>query len=120
MEIGKTLYVTQRDEWRRWLEEHHDKEPEIWLVSYRKDSGKPSIPYDEAVEEALCFGWIDSTVKKLDEDARAQRFSPRKPKSNWSDSNLERVRRLMAQGKMAPAGLAAVGDLLDQKPRMVQ
>lgn len=113
MEIGKTLYVHQRDDWRDWLQANHDREPEIWLVFYRKGSGKPSLPYDDAVEEALCFGWIDSIVKKLDDHARAQRFSPRKPKSEWSETNLERIRRLKEQGKMAPAGLAAVGDRLD-------
>ena len=115
MEIGKTLYVTDRKRWRRWLENHHNNEPEIWLVSYRKSSGQPSIPYGDAVEEALCFGWIDSIVKKLGEDSSAQRFSPRKRKSKWSEMNLERVRRLRDKGKMTPAGLAAVSDLLDQE-----
>lgn len=66
MEITKTLYVTNRSEWRRWLSEHHATELEIWLVYYRKDSGKPRIPYNDAVEEALCFGWIDSTEKKIE------------------------------------------------------
>ncbi len=115
MEIGKTLYVTDRTQWRRWLEDNHDSEPEVWLIFYRKNSGKPSIPYSDAVEEALCFGWIDSIVKKHGEHSSAQRFSPRKPKSKWSEMNLERVRRLREQGKMAPAGLAAVGDLLAEE-----
>lgn len=115
MEIGKTLYVTDRKQWRKWLQKHHNNEFEIWLVSYRKGSGKPSIPYNDAVEEALCFGWIDSVVKKFGEDGRVQRFSPRKPKSRWSEMNLERVRRLMDEGRMTPAGLAAVGDLLDRE-----
>lgn len=115
MEIGKTLYVTDRKQWRKWLQKHHDSEFEIWLVYYRKGSDKTSIPYNDAVEEALCFGWIDSVVKKFGEDGRVQRFSPRKPKSRWSEMNLERVRRLMDEGRMTSAGLAAVGDLLDQE-----
>ncbi|MEX0616937.1 MAG: YdeI/OmpD-associated family protein [Candidatus Woykebacteria bacterium] len=105
MEIGKTLYLTSRKGWRAWLESNYDKETEIWLVYYRKDSGKPRIPYDEAVEEALCFGWIDSIEKGVDSERFAQRFSPRKPKSTWSEMNKERVRRLIKQGKMTSAGL---------------
>ena len=115
MEVGKTLYVTDRNQWRKWLQKHHNSDLEIWLVSYRKSGGKPSIPYNNAVEEALCFGWIDSIVKKLGEDSRAQRFSPRKMKSKWSETNLERVRRLIDEGRMTPAGLAAVGNLLDRE-----
>jgi uncharacterized protein YdeI (YjbR/CyaY-like superfamily) len=105
MNIGKTLYVTNRKEWRQWLLKNHDKESEIWLLFYRKASGKKRIPYDEAVEEALCFGWIDSIVKKVDEDSFAQRFSVRKPKSNWSTLNLERMKKLIKANLMAPAGL---------------
>src|SRR5437763_11840829 len=113
MEITNTLYVTNRDDWRAWLEEHHATEPEIWLVFYRKASGKSRIPYDEAVEEALCFGWIDSIVKGIDEERFAQRFSPRKPKSAWSELNKERVRRLMEQGKMTQAGLDKMEPITD-------
>ncbi len=111
MELGKTLRVSTRKAWRDWLEKHHAKEKEIWLVFYNKASGKPRIPYNDAVEEALCFGWIDSTVKKVEKDWFAQRFSPRKPGSQWSEMNKERVRRLSREGKMTPAGLAAAGVL---------
>lgn len=111
MELGKTFYAKDRDEWRNWLEKNHDKEREIWLIYHTKTSGKPFVDYDAAVEEALCFGWIDSTVKKLEGEKRAQRFSPRNPKSSWSEMNKERVRRLIKQGKMAPAGLALIPDL---------
>lgn len=105
MQIGKTLYVKTRSEWHNWLEKHHDKEPEVWLIYYRKASGKERISYSEAVEEALCFGWIDSIEKGIDEECFAQRFSPRRPKSNWSPLNLERMKRLIKEGRMTPAGL---------------
>ncbi|MBI4097898.1 MAG: hypothetical protein HY426_02555 [Candidatus Levybacteria bacterium] len=88
----KTLYVRNRKQWRTWLEKNHDKEKEIWLVYYKKSSGKPSISYNDAVEEALCFGWIDSIEKSLDSDRFAGRYTPRKPKSNWSLSNRARAR----------------------------
>ena len=114
MEIGKTLRLTERKSWRAWLEKHHDSEPEIWLVYPKKASGKKGIPYNDAVEEALCFGWIDSILKPVDEVHRAQRFTPRRKGSRLSPMNLERVRRLHAAGKMTPAGMAQVGDMLDQ------
>jgi len=105
MKLGNTLYLKNRDEWRRWLEKNHKREPEIWLIYYKKHTKKSSIPYNDAVEEALCFGWIDSTVKGIDGEKYAQRFSPRKPKSNWSEPNKERIERLIKEGKMTPAGL---------------
>jgi uncharacterized protein YdeI (YjbR/CyaY-like superfamily) len=113
MEITKTLYVTDREEWRAWLKEHHATEPDVWLVYYRKESGKPRIAYNDAVEEALCFGWIDSTYKAIDEERFGQRFSPRNPKSAFSAMNKERARRLIEQGRMAQAGLDALGDALE-------
>jgi len=101
----KTLYVSDRAAWRAWLEEHHACEREVWLVYYKKHTGRPRIPYEDAVEEALCFGWIDSTVRRLDEDSYLQRFTPRKGKSNWCESNVVRARRLIAEGRMTKAGL---------------
>lgn len=95
MDIGKTLYVTERGAWRTWLEEHFQTAEDIWLVYPLKHSGKPCILYNDAVEEALCFGWIDSIRKKLDEDHSVQRFSPRKASSNWSQPNIERLRWLL-------------------------
>jgi uncharacterized protein YdeI (YjbR/CyaY-like superfamily) len=115
MEITKTLYVTDREEWRAWLEEHHATEPDVWLIYYRKDSGKARIPYNDAVEEALCFGWIDSTYKDIGDGQFAQRFSPRNPKSAFSPMNKERARRLIEQGKMAQAGLDALGHALEEE-----
>lgn len=114
MEVGETLYVTERAEWRAWLEEHSSSKEAIWLVYYRQDSGKPRIPYAIAVEEALCFGWIDGIVKKLDLERSAQRYTPRRKRSNWSELNKERVRRLLAAGQMTDAGMEAVGDALDE------
>lgn len=103
----KTLYAKDRREWRAWLEKNHDKYSEIWLVYYKKVSGKPRIPYEDAVEEALCFGWIDGKTKKVDEACFAQRFTPRRPRSLWNETNIQRAERLIAAGKMTPAGLAA-------------
>jgi len=106
MRITKTFYAKNRKEWRSWLARYYNKETEIWLVYYRKDSGKPRIPYNDAVEEALCYGWIDSTMKKVDAESFAQRFTPRNPRSNWSAMNIERVKRLRKKGKMTKTGLA--------------
>jgi uncharacterized protein YdeI (YjbR/CyaY-like superfamily) len=111
MEITKTLYVINREEWRRWLEEHHATEKEIWLLYASTQSGQPRIPYVHAVEEAICFGWIDGIAKKYDELYTAQRFTPRRPKGNWTELNKERARRLIAAGKMTKAGEATLPDL---------
>lgn len=110
MEIGKTFYAKNRKEWRNWLHKNHKKEKDIWLIYYNKKSGKPRVEYNDAVEEALCYGWIDSIVKNIDEEKFAQRFTPRNPKSKWSESNLERVRRLKKEGKMMHAGLESLSD----------
>jgi len=111
MEIGNTLRARTRAEWRRWLKKNHQSAREIWLVYYTRASGKPFVPYDAAVEEALCFGWIDGIVKKLEADSRAQRFTPRRPRSPVSELNKERMRRLIEAGRMTEAGLAAAPDL---------
>ena len=108
MEIGETLYVTTREEFRAWLAGNHASRREIWLVSFKKATGKPSIPYADAVEEALCFGWIDGLEKSMDAERYALRFSPRRPRSNWTATNKERARRLIAEGKMTGAGYAAL------------
>jgi uncharacterized protein YdeI (YjbR/CyaY-like superfamily) len=115
MQITKTLYVAERNKWRKWLEKNYKTEAEIWLVYYRKDSGKPRLPYNDAVEEALCFGWIDSTAKKIDDKSYAQRFTPRKPKSSYSQLNKERLAHLAQQGKVMPEVLEALGGLLKEK-----
>lgn len=100
------LYVRDRAEWRAWLEKHHASEKVIWLVYYKKHTGKPRIPYDDAVEEALCFGWIDSIVKTLDGDRFIQKFTPRTNTRKWSRLNLERVKKVLREGRMTEAGRA--------------
>ena len=111
MEIGTKLHAKNRTEWRAWLRKNHRSAKEIWLVYYTKASGKPFIAYSDAVEEALCFGWIDSILKKHGPDSRAQRFTPRRPGSKLSEMNKARVRNLIAAKKMTAAGLAAAGDI---------
>ena len=116
MDIGETLLVTSRQEWRAWLAQHHANHKEIWLVYYKKTSGKVGITYEESVEEALCFGWIDGAIKGIDAETYAGRFTPRRPKSPWSESNRSRVARLMQEGRMTEAGLATLpADLLGSR-----
>lgn len=104
----KTFYAPNRKAWRNWLENNHDKEKEVWLVYYRKSTGKPTVSYNDAVEEALCFGWIDSIEKGVDPERFMGRFTPRKPKSNWSESNRARAKRLIEQNLMNPSGRKAL------------
>ncbi|MCS6910127.1 MAG: YdeI/OmpD-associated family protein [Anaerolineales bacterium] len=103
-----SVHPKSRAEWREWLERNHARAEGVWLISYKKGTGKPRFEYDEAVEEALCFGWIDSKPKKLDEERSMLWFAPRKPGTGWSKANKERVEKMIAAGKMAPAGLAKV------------
>jgi uncharacterized protein YdeI (YjbR/CyaY-like superfamily) len=88
--------------------EHHAREKGVWLIYYKKESGKPRVSYDESVEEALCFGWIDSVARKIDDERFMQLFSPRKASSGWSRPNKIRVERLIAEGLMMPAGLKTI------------
>lgn len=113
MNIGKTFYPKNRKEWRAWLLKNYKTEKEIWLVHYRKISGKYSLPYDDAVEEAMCFGWIDSSVKKIDENARAQRYTPRREKSPISELNKERLRKLVEEKSVMPEILEKIKPELD-------
>lgn len=108
MEISETLYVTKREPWRKWLSKNYNKKKEIWLIYYRKASGKKRIPYDDAVEEALCYGWIDSILKNMDDERFVQRFSPRRPTSVLSDLNRMRIKKMIKENKMTPFGLKAV------------
>ncbi|MEA3224678.1 MAG: YdeI/OmpD-associated family protein [Planctomycetota bacterium] len=104
----KKLYITNRDQWRDWLSEHHAAEVGIWLVFYKKATSKPTIEYDVAVEEALCFGWIDSIIKRIDGEKYVRKFTPRKDKSNWSALNKRRVAKMIRAGRMTNAGLAKI------------
>ncbi len=103
-----TLYVKDRKAWRTWLSKNHAKKKEIWLVFYKKHTGKPTVSYEDAVQEALCFGWIDSTVRRMDDERYIQLFTPRKPGSNWSDLNKRRVKELIKRGLMTEAGLRKI------------
>jgi uncharacterized protein YdeI (YjbR/CyaY-like superfamily) len=102
---GNVLYFRDRQEWREWLEKNYDKASEAWLVFYKKHTGKTGIPYADAVEEALCFGWIDGPLRRIDGEKHMQRFCPRRKGSVWAESNIKRVRRMIRLGKMTKAGM---------------
>jgi uncharacterized protein YdeI (YjbR/CyaY-like superfamily) len=108
MDIGETFFGKTPDDFRRWLAENGQTKKEIWLVIHKKASGKTGISYEEAVTEALCFGWIDGMMKSLDAERYAQRFTPRRPGSHWTEANLAKARRLLAEGRMTEAGRAAL------------
>jgi len=109
------LQVSERREWRDWLRRHHKSTKEVWLVFNKKHTGRPRVSYNDAVEEALAFGWIDSTVRTVDEDRYAQRFTPRRPGSPYSQSNLERLRAMARRSKVSKAVLVNLGGLLAAK-----
>jgi len=121
----KTVEVKNRAEWRAWLAANHDKEIEIWLVYYKKETGKATIDYEASVEEALCYGWVDSIIKKIDETKYARKFTPRKDDSKWSPSNKKRVEKLIREGVMTEYELQKVEtakqsgkwDAPDQRPK---
>jgi uncharacterized protein YdeI (YjbR/CyaY-like superfamily) len=104
----KTLHVIERAEWRAWLQANGGREKEVWLVFYKRHTGRKRLEYDDAVEEAVCFGWIDSIVRRLDEEKYAQKFTPRKRNSNWSAANIARAKKMIAAGRMTPAGAALI------------
>ncbi|MBI1227029.1 MAG: hypothetical protein GC192_17490 [Bacteroidetes bacterium] len=108
MEITEVFYPHTRQDWRNWLAEHHQSKSEIWLRKFLKATGKPSLPYDDMVEECLCFGWIDGTHKKYDGQSSVQRITPRRKKSFLSELNRQRIWKLQAQGLMTPAGIAPI------------
>src|SRR3979411_778828 len=108
MDIGKTLRVKNRQEWRRRLTKHTADTKEIWLVYYKKGSGKTGITYEESVREGLAYGWIEGQNKSIDDESYAARFTPRRPNSNWSASNIARVKQLLAEDRMAAPGLATL------------
>ena len=102
------FYAPTREDWRAWLAANHDKMPGVWLVYYKKTSGKPRVSYDEAVEEALCFGWIDSLPRKLDDERSKLLFTPRKAHSVWSRVNKQRIEKLTQNNMMTPVGLIKI------------
>jgi uncharacterized protein YdeI (YjbR/CyaY-like superfamily) len=108
-------YFSSPAELRAWLEAHHDTETELWVGYYKKGTGMPSLTWSEAVDEALCFGWIDGVVRRVDEKRHVQRFTPRKATSNWSAVNIAKVAALRAEGRMRPAGEAAFARRRDDR-----
>ena len=104
----KTFHAISRTAWREWLMAHHGTEKNLWLIIYKKQSGTPSVTYDEAVDEALCFGWIDSKINKRDNDSFFQFFARRNPKSNWSRVNKNKIEKLIAAGLMMPSGYETI------------
>ena len=104
----ETYYPKTRQHWRKWLEKNHARKDAVWVLQYRKEANKPTINWREAVDEALCFGWIDSIKKRLDDECTVQFFSKRKAKSTWSKINKEKVMDLIAAGKMTSAGMACI------------
>ena len=113
----KTFLAETADQWREWLVEHHDSQPEVWLVFHKKHTGVASIEYSDALDEALCFGWVDSLVKRLDERRFAIKFTPRRADSRWSDKNRERYAELQASGRLQPSGLARAPTNRGSAPR---
>lgn len=111
---SRQLHFADREAWRAWLARNHTSEREIWLVFFKQHTGRTSISYDAAVEEALCFGWIDSLIKRLDEDRFARKFTPRFDTAKWSAANLRRVRKLIDNGRMTAAGREKIA--ADAKP----
>ncbi len=104
MEIGETFFAQTRLEFRNWLRKNHARRNEIWLIHYKKATGKASLDYVEALEEAICYGWIDGLVKTLDAERYVTRFTPRRPRSHWTEANKDRARKMIAAGRMAMAG----------------
>jgi len=107
---SETFFAADRAAWREWLAAHHGEASVVWLLIHKKHVEEPSVTYDEAVEEALCWGWIDGLTNRWDERSYALRFTPRKPGSVWSESNVARVERVIAKGLMTPAGQALVDE----------
>jgi uncharacterized protein YdeI (YjbR/CyaY-like superfamily) len=114
MNESTSLHFKNRYEWRKWLEINHKNIKEVWLIHYKKPSNKKSINHFEAVEEALCFGWIDSKLKKIDKESFILKYSPRRPKSIWSKINKEKAEELIALGKMTKSGLEKIKDAKKQ------
>jgi len=108
MDTDKILHFKTSAAWRKWLQNNHDKATEAWLVIYKKSSNETGLRYEEALEEALCFGWIDGKMKSIDKDSFILRYSPRNAKSIWSQQNKDKIEQLIATGRMIPAGLARV------------
>jgi len=107
-ETPRPLLFEDREAWRRWLADNHAAAREAWIVQYKKRSRKVAVSYEEAVEEALCYGWVDGMIRSVDEESYAARFTPRRPGSSWAASNRARIEKLKREGRLTPAGLAVL------------
>ena len=108
VEIGELILVETAAEWRSWLEANTGVKREIWLVNFKNGATGTSLDYDTALDEAVCFGWIDSMIRRIDDERYATRWTPRRPRSRWTAANLARAQRMISAGRMAPAGLATL------------
>ncbi len=116
MKITHTFTAPDRESWHEWLAEHGSNEAEVWLVYYKAATGKPTISYQDSLEEALCFGWVDSIIQKIDQEKYARKFTPRRLGSKWSELNQHLVARLIKEGRMTEAGLAKADFPLEKAP----
>jgi len=107
----KSTHFIDRTAWRSWLVTHHASEKVLWMRFYKKHTAKQGVSYNEAVEEAICFGWIDSIIKRIDDDCYMQKFTPRTDTVNWSETNIARLKKCVAEGRMTDAGYAKIADL---------
>lgn len=108
-DASNSVHLTTSKEWRAWLRKNHKREREVWLISYKKATGKPAIAYQDALEEAICFGWIDTLVRRVDDERAATRWMPRRVGGTWSDTNLAIAQRLIDERRMTKAGLETLG-----------
>jgi uncharacterized protein YdeI (YjbR/CyaY-like superfamily) len=114
----RMLDIESGERWRDWLAAHHDSEAEVWLIFHKRHTGRPSISYEAAIDEALCFGWVDSLIKRIDDARYARKFTPRKADSSWSESNIRRYERLLAAGRLAdPGRIRPPTDRIARAPR---
>ena len=111
--LSETLLMAKRDQWRAWLAKNHKTEKKVWLIYFKKRARQASIAYEDSVEEALCFGWIDSLIRRLDDDQYARLFTPRIDHKNWSEMNKKRIAKLIQEGRMTAAGLAKASYLIE-------
>ena len=108
MQINNSLHFENRQQWREWLQQNHNTQTELWLIFYKKHTGQETIPYEDSVEEALCFGWIDSIIKKIDEEKHVRKFTPRKDTNKWSLVNKKRMLKAIKEGRMTEVGLSKI------------
>jgi uncharacterized protein YdeI (YjbR/CyaY-like superfamily) len=108
MDNSRTIYLKSRKKWHDWLEQNYEKEKEVWLIYYRKYTNVSSISYEDSLEEALCFGWVDSIIKRIDESKFARKFTPRTDTRKWSDKNIRKIRKLIEEGRITAAGLSKI------------